>query len=171
MANKGFVPWNKGLTGIKTNTPGYKHTAEARASMSATRKLRNIKPPSAKGRVWSETSRAKLAASLKETYKNPELRRKISERQKGDKAYWWKGGITPKMIAIRNSLEYKLWREAVFERDAYTCVWCGRNGGKLNADHIKPFSKYPALRLSIDNGRTLCVDCHKKTDTFGGKTK
>lgn len=23
----------------------------------------------------------------------------------------------------------------------------------------------------INNGRTLCVDCHKKTETYGHKTK
>ena len=39
-------------------------------------------------------------------------------------------------------------------------------GGKLNADHIKPFSLFPELRFDLNNGRTLCVECHKKTDTY-----
>lgn len=71
------------------------------------------------------------------------------------------------------SLEYKLWRKAVFKRDNYTCIWCGIKGsepkGFLNADHIKPFSLYPELRFELSNGRTLCVPCHKKTDTYKGK--
>ena len=75
--------------------------------------------------------------------------------------------ITPINIKIRSSLEYKLWRRAVFERDNYNCIWCGNNkGGNLNADHIKSFALYPELRFAIDNGRTLCIDCHKTTESY-----
>jgi len=82
----------------------------------------------------------------------------------------WRGGITPLSIAIKESREYKLWREAVFKRDNYTCIWCGYKGKGLNADHIKPFSLFPKLRFVIDNGRTLCRKCHEKTETFAGRT-
>jgi hypothetical protein len=81
---------------------------------------------------------------------------------------WNYEGKTPINQCIRKSNEYKLWRKAVFERDNYTCVWCGKRGD-IEADHIKPFSLYPALRFAIDNGRTLCKDCHRKTDTYGNK--
>lgn len=97
-------------------------------------------------------------------------RLRLSETHKGDKCYAWKGGLTQKHLLIRMSLDYRLWREAVFKRDGYCCVWCGKNG-KLNADHIKPFSLFPELRLAIDNGRTLCVECHRKTDTYAGRAK
>lgn len=91
--------------------------------------------------------------------------------KRGMDSHFWKGGITSKNELIRKSVEYKLWRESVFTRDEWTCVWCNIKGGKLNADHIKPFSLFPELRFAIDNGRTLCHDCHLKTDTYGGRIK
>lgn len=78
-------------------------------------------------------------------------------------------GRTKESFRIRTSNVYKQWRESVFKRDSYTCQICGQTGGKLNADHILRFSEYPELRLSIDNGRTLCVSCHLKTETFGNR--
>lgn len=71
---------------------------------------------------------------------------------------------------VRNSLEYKLWRTAVFQRDNYRCIWCGTSKPPFNADHIKPFAYFPELRFAIDNGRTLCVPCHKTTETYGTKS-
>lgn len=68
---------------------------------------------------------------------------------------------------IRASVEYRVWREAVFLRDDYTCQLCGVRGTELNADHIKPFALYPELRFDVDNGRTLCRPCHLTTETFG----
>jgi len=90
---------------------------------------------------------------------------------RGSKHPNWQGGITSDNKRARNALEYKLWRESVFKRDDFTCQFCGVRGGYLHADHIKPFAQYPELRLSIDNGRTLCAPCHRKTDTFSGRNQ
>jgi len=91
---------------------------------------------------------------------------KKSEAVRGDKHPNWQGGITKANKHYRQTLKYKIWRKSVFERDKYTCVLCGQRGGNLHADHIKQFAFYPKLRTKISNGRTLCVECHKKTDTY-----
>lgn len=60
------------------------------------------------------------------------------------------------------SFEYKIWREQVFKRDNWTCRRCGKRGGSLHAHHIKSFTRVPALRYKVLNGKTLCADpCHR----------
>lgn len=61
----------------------------------------------------------------------------------------------------RNSPKYQRWRDSVFSRDKYTCQSCGQVGGELNAHHILPYKTHKKLRLDINNGKTLCVHCHK----------
>lgn len=90
-----------------------------------------------------------------------------SIRQRGEKSHHWKGGKTSKAMRIRNSREYATWRTAVYERDDYTCKQCGQKGGRLTAHHIKPFSTHPELAMDLANGQTLCLPCHRKTDTWG----
>ena len=144
LNGNGFA-WNKGL---KT---GYnKKQADS---------IRGIKQ--------TEEHKRKKIESRKGYRHSSETRKKISDSKRGIKSHFWRGGITEKNRMFRNSLDCRLWREAVFERDNWTCIWCGQRGGKLNADHIKPFSLFPELRLSIDNGRTLCLNCHKMTESYG----
>ena len=78
-------------------------------------------------------------------------------------------GLTPLCEKARKSAKARQWRNAVFERDDYTCQICGQRGGKLNADHIKRFSLYPELRFDVNNGRTLCEECHKLTNNYGNR--
>lgn len=70
----------------------------------------------------------------------------------------------------RPRYENSLWTKAVFERDDFTCQECSARGGKLQADHIKPYCLCTEdEKWDINNGRTLCVPCHKNTDTYGIK--
>lgn len=95
----------------------------------------------------------------------------MTEEQKIKLTLMRRKGKSMDVLNIRRLREYKIWRQSVFERDNFTCIWCGQRGGKLEADHIKPFALFPELRLAIDNGRTLCKECHKKTDTYFYKLK
>lgn len=60
----------------------------------------------------------------------------------------------------RNMPEYIAWRKAVFSRDNFTCQRCGVHGGKLEAHHIQSWASHPEGRFDIENGMTLCADCH-----------
>lgn len=66
--------------------------------------------------------------------------------------------------------EGKAWREAVFSRDNWTCQECGVRGGRLQAHHIEGFFEAPDKRWDVNNGITLCIKCHKKTDNYGWKS-
>ena len=83
--------------------------------------------------------------------------------KKGELNPNWKGGLTSQNGLIRASARFQEWRQAVFERDNWTCQDCRKRGGDLEAHHIRTFSEYPELRFDISNGRTLCLECHKKT--------
>lgn len=118
--------------------------------------------------------RKKLLSKVFIGRKNPhslEWRKKVSESQKGDKSHQWRGGLTLTNRLLRRSLEFKLWREAVFKRDDWTCQECFIRGGELHPDHIKPFGLFPELRFELSNGRTLCKSCHIKTPTWGVNSK
>lgn len=119
--------------------------------------------------TFSPSEEQKRKHSIYMTGRPSPLKGKKRPKLSGENNSNWKGGITPIDKKLRNSMEYILWRTAVYVRDDYTCQICNIRGKKLNADHIKPWSLYPELRFAIDNGRTLCVDCHRQTDTYGAR--
>ena len=132
---------------LKGRMIGYKHSKKTRIKMSETHK-RNGTGKWNKGKKRSE-----------------EFRKKRAESQQGEKSHLWKGGISPENKIIRRSIEFRLWREAVFARDNWTCQKCRIKSGNgkavyLHPHHIHNFAEYPELRTSIENGITFCKNCH-----------
>lgn len=89
--------------------------------------------------------------------------------KRGELSPLYRGGLRSERRKAMAKWEYKEWRNNVFKRDDYTCQMCFKKNIYLEADHIKPWSKYPELRYDIENGRTLCRDCHMKTPTWGAR--
>lgn len=79
---------------------------------------------------------------------------------KNENHWHWNGGISSDRDRIKNTPQYKKWIKDVFERDDYTCQCCGKKGTYLEAHHLYNFSEYPELRMDVDNGITLCHECH-----------
>ena len=134
-----------------------------------------------KGRKQSTVAKQKQI--LAQTGKKKSIEAVLNMRKSAHrgKDHWnWQGGISNENERIRKSFEYFLWHEACLERDNYTCVLCGIKRGwdkqlkkriLVQVDHIKSFAAYPELRLALDNGRTLCVECHRNTPNYGYKAR
>lgn len=140
------------------------------------------------GHKMSDEQRIKLSAILKGRKLSLEHKVKVCRnlillklrREHGPN---WKGGKIELRKQVQNTRQYKMWRQAIFNRDRFMCVLCNSIGVYLNCDHIKPYSviikqnSITSLKEALDckelfdvnNGRTLCRDCHKQTDTYGTK--
>lgn len=144
----GRSAWNKGIKIDKKkypkmghNTP---HTEETKIKMSVNHKGRT-------GKINSEEHRKKISGALKG---------KKHINQSGEKHWNWKGGKIKYDKRVRGQIEYKIWRDLVYERDNWTCQKCLIRGVELNPHHILNYSDNEDLRFNIDNGITFCRKCH-----------
>jgi len=152
---------------------GVKLSLETRAKMSKSRMGNTY----CVGRKLSSEHIRKMLESRKGYRHSAETRRKLSITKSR--------GLTAVSTLIRHSFEYRQWVSDVFQRDDYTCQKCRERGGRLNAHHLKSFSLILrennvktfleslqcAELWNINNGQTLCIRCHKETDTYLNKTK
>lgn len=135
------------------------------------------------GKIVTEEVKQKIANSNKGKIRTKEMLERLSKAHLGQVAWnkgkkykqisgekhpQWKGGVSKGYKTGYYSLEYKIWRKNVFERDGFLCQNCGKDG-YITAHHIKSFAHYPELRFEVSNGVTLCEECHKKTDNYKGR--
>lgn len=105
--------------------------------------------------------------------------------KKGERNYKWKGNLifanwTELKHKIRKCFKYNDWRIKVFQRDGFKCILCNSNK-MIEADHYPiQFSELLKIYLpknldeainqielwDINNGRTLCHECHKNTNNY-----
>ncbi len=77
---------------------------------------------------------------------------------------FWKGGISSLYDKIKQTSQYKVWRDSVYRKDNWHCQACNKHceKGDITAHHKKSFTDYAKLRFDVDNGTTLCRGCHLK---------
>ena len=109
----------------------------------------------------------RIASTVSKLWKDPNY----IEKHSGQNNPNWKGGAMNdyNTLSWRMRAKLRVWAETVRKRDG-RCVFCASRR-KLQADHIKPVVLHPLVALDLNNGRTLCFNCHIKTDTYGRKPK
>lgn len=135
---------------------GYKHTEETKKKIGKSNLGKKL--PFVKRRPHSEETKHKISLSSLGKQKSQTARFNMSLSRIGVRRK--KYHLTPEQNLLRKSFEAQNWRKLVFMRDNFTCQYCKQTGGKLNAHHIKKWSLYPEFRYCIDNGITLCQNCH-----------
>lgn len=96
------------------------------------------------------------------------------ESMRGSNSPVYKGNNVQHERTERNLPEYRDWRKAVFARDNYTCQHCGKKNGfgesiYLECHHLNCFKDFECQRLDVDNGITLCKQCHMLFHSLYGK--
>ena len=96
-------------------------------------------------------------AGMRGKHLSEETKRKISLANRGEKNYFWKGGITsfePYSIDWTETL-----RRSIRERDRYTCQLCGKEPA-VSVHHID----YNKKNCNPTNLITLCKNCSSKVN-------
>jgi len=115
------------------------------------------------------------------------VKKQISDSRKGkglrERNGAWNGGTSKIVKLVRVMPEYSQWRSNIFQRDNWTCKTCNKNGIYLTAHHIKSFiniikennisntieARNCRELWDINNGVTLCENCHSLTDNYKGR--
>lgn len=83
------------------------------------------------------------------------------KKNSGENHYLWNPNLTDEDRADKRNLKENIyWRKQVFEKDNYTCQICGQRGIELEAHHLNGYHWCIKERFDIDNGVSLCLNCH-----------
>jgi len=172
---KGLTPWNKGKKGLQTcfwkgkKLPwkvwniGIPCTIEVKKKISNSNRGKHFSPSTEFKKCqpsWNKGIHSENSGTFKVGHTHSkETLKKMSNSLRG-RIPWNFRGITSLSERVRKSWQYEQWRKQVYKHDKYTCRLCGAKDRYLNVHHLKSFSEYPELRMSVDNGLTVCIDCH-----------
>jgi len=118
----------------KTYNKYYRESERGKAYLRAYSKSERCK------KAWKDYNKSKKGKAARKAYK---LRLKLSNSK-----------ISNTSLAA--------WSLQVRERDEHVCQHCSFEGPEgLHAHHILGKAKYPQLALDLDNGITLCEECHQ----------
>jgi len=117
--------------------------------------------------------------------------RECAAKERGGEGHnWYKGGVTPLYGAVFKRL-YPVWKFPIMARDDFKCRHCGEHKPYLQAHHVRPFTEirdkvmnanphlspvHDKIELAelivaehkLDDGITLCLDCHSKNHRVAG---
>lgn len=112
------------------------------------------------GKKWREQNRKHHREHNRIYAKNhPEVNLKAKKKQLEKLGKSFDLNSTDYLFAIQN------WAKTIKKLDNYMCKNCDSTSN-LNAHHIQPKREFPKLSLDLDNGITLCEDCHGETHGF-----
>ena len=189
---KGGVPWNQGLT---LDDPRIALCAEKRksgrfVSCEVCGRKRYIVTSQLKHGKYCSISCRNVGYKGKSVSTRTQFKKGQVSRIKGTHPSYmqgknhfnWKGGRTSLKHCLRKTFEYNSWRLSIFLRDKFICQLCGKYSKKdSEADHyplsfVQIIEKNNITNINqgrlcahlwdINNGRTLCHDCHTKTPNY-----
>jgi len=166
---------------LRQSLLGHKVSEDTRRKIVENRKIKHL----------TEEWKMNISKGNKGKIRSEEARMKYKMCQKGAKnSQYINGNYCRKLDKnIRETKEYLRWRSDVFKRDNYICQNCGISGCYIEAHHKKAFvlifedflKEYQSLDMKIDkdvlcllavrykpfweidNGLTLCRNCHINT--------
>lgn len=101
-----------------------------------------------------------------------EINIKLCSERSGPNHYKWKQDRS--LVDVRTRHRMRNFTTGVMTRDNFICQKCLKRGGNLVAHHLDGYHWCKEKRQDIDNGITLCKECHfcfHKSYGFNNNTK